>query len=46
MSVGPGLGDVKVSRAVFQQKGDSFDTSKRLKVTDARVKVCTALEGF
>lgn len=29
----------QVSKAVFQQKGQSFDNSKRLKVNDARVKV-------
>ncbi len=28
-----------MTKAVFEQKGQSFDNSKRLKVNDARVKV-------
>lgn len=30
---------MQVSKAVFEQKGENFDNSKRLRVTDARVKV-------
>lgn len=29
----------QVSKAQFQQKGESFDNSKRLKINDSRVKV-------
>ncbi|CAM9668900.1 unnamed protein product, partial [Discosporangium mesarthrocarpum] len=32
----------QVQKAVFQQKGESFDNSKRLRVNDARVKVARA----
>jgi hypothetical protein len=28
---------------VFQQKGDKLDGTRRLKVTDARVKVCAQI---
>lgn len=34
----PGI-TIEVSKAVFEQKGQSFDNSKRLRVNDARVKV-------
>ncbi|CAM9179509.1 unnamed protein product, partial [Hapterophycus canaliculatus] len=37
----PGV-TIEVSKAVFEQKGQSFDNSKRLKVNDARVKVARA----
>ncbi|CBJ28191.1 conserved unknown protein [Ectocarpus siliculosus] len=37
----PGV-TIEVSKAVFQQKGQSFDNTKRLKVNDARVKVARA----
>eukprot|EP00904_Undaria_pinnatifida_P008751 jgi/Undpi1/5005/HiC_scaffold_19.g08357.m1 len=33
---------LEVSKAVFEQKGQSFDNSKRLRVNDARVKVARA----
>ncbi|CAN0408461.1 unnamed protein product [Pylaiella littoralis] len=37
----PGV-TIEVSKAVFEQKGQNFDESKRLKVNDARVKVARA----